>query len=38
MLFWLWVIDMFPRLAELRADHDIKQVELAAYLNITQAT
>lgn len=38
MLFWLWVIDMFHRLAELRADHDIKQVELAAYLNITQAT
>ena len=29
---------MFSRLAELRADHDVKQVELASYLNVTQAT
>ena len=28
----------FPRIRDLREDHDLKQVDLAAYLHVGQAT
>lgn len=28
----------FPRVGDLRADHDVKQKDIAAFLNIRQAT
>ena len=33
-----WVMLMYPRLAELREDHDLSQAEMAKILGVSQAT
>lgn len=34
----IWVMLMYPRLAELREDHDLSQSEMARILGVSQAT
>ena len=34
----IWVMPMYPRLAELREDHDLSQAQMANILGVSQAT
>lgn len=38
MIEYVWVMIMYQRLRDLREDHDLKQREIAAYLNCSQKT
>ena len=38
MVEYLWVIIMYQRLRDLREDRDLKQREIAEYLNCSQKT
>ncbi len=35
---WVWVMQMYPRLAELREDRDLSQAEMAKVLRVSQST
>ena len=35
---WVWVMQMYPRLAELREDRDLSQAEMARVLRVSQST
>lgn len=35
---WVWVMEMYKKVRDLREDKDMTQQQMADYLNVTQAT